>query len=73
MLNALYVLVPVRLNLFTATTKAIGWHSNKHGKKSRSYDKTQTQRRARLRRVEEDLDQCWDLLRPAQGQRRSRA
>ena len=33
LLNALYALVRVRLNLFTATTKAIGWRSNKHGKR----------------------------------------
>ena len=42
LLNALYALVRVRLNLFTATTKAIGWRSNKHGKKTRIYDKTRT-------------------------------
>jgi hypothetical protein len=34
--------VRVRLNLFTATTKAIGWRSNKHGKKTRIYDKPRT-------------------------------
>ena len=28
LLNALYALVRVRLNLFTATTKAVGWRSN---------------------------------------------
>lgn len=39
LLNELYQLVRVRLNLFTATTKAIGWRSNKHGKKTRVYDK----------------------------------
>jgi hypothetical protein len=38
LLNELYSLVRVRLNLFTATTKAIGWRSNKHGKKTRVYD-----------------------------------
>jgi len=42
LLNALYALVRVRLNLFTATTKAVGWRSNKHGKKTRIYDKPQT-------------------------------
>lgn len=42
LLNALYALVRVRLNLFTATTKAIGWRSNKHGKKTRIYDKPRT-------------------------------
>jgi hypothetical protein len=42
LLNALYALVRVRLNLFTATTKATGWRSNKHGKKTRVYDKPRT-------------------------------
>ena len=42
LLNALYALVRIRLNLFTATTKATGWRSNKHGKKTRIYDKPQT-------------------------------
>ncbi len=42
LLNALYALVRVRLNHFTATTKAIGWRSNKHGKKTRIYDKPRT-------------------------------
>ena len=42
LLNALYALVRVRLNLFTATTKAVGWRSNKHGKKTRLYDKPRT-------------------------------
>jgi hypothetical protein len=42
LLNALYALVRVRLNLFTATTKASGWRSNKHGKKTRIYDKPRT-------------------------------
>lgn len=42
LLNALYGLVRVRLNLFTATTKATGWRSNKHGKKTRIYDKPRT-------------------------------
>ena len=42
LLNELYPLVRVRLNLFTATTKAVGWRSNKHGKKTRVYDKPRT-------------------------------
>ncbi|MGO4186554.1 transposase family protein [Pseudarthrobacter sp. TAF60_1] len=42
LLNALYALVRIRLNLFTATTKAVGWRSNKHGKKTRIYDKPRT-------------------------------
>ena len=42
LLNAFYALVRARLNLFTATTKAIGWRSNKHGKKTRIYDKPRT-------------------------------
>lgn len=42
LLNELYPLVRVRLNMFTATTKAIGWRSNKHGKKARVYDKPHT-------------------------------
>ena len=32
----------VRLNLFTATTKAIGWRSNKHSRKTRVYDTPRT-------------------------------
>jgi hypothetical protein len=43
LLNELYPLVRVRLNMFTATTKAIDWRSNKHGKKTRVYDKPRTQ------------------------------
>lgn len=42
LLNELYALVRVRLNMFTATTKAIDWRSNKHGKKTRVYDKPRT-------------------------------
>jgi transposase InsO family protein len=42
LLNTLYALIRVRLNLFTATTKAIGWRSNKHGKKTRIYDTPRT-------------------------------
>jgi hypothetical protein len=42
LLNELYSLVRVRLNLFTATTKTINWRSNKHGKKTRVYDKPRT-------------------------------
>lgn len=42
LLNELYGLVRLRLNMFTATTKAIGWRSNKHGKKTRVYDKPRT-------------------------------
>ena len=42
LLNELYSIVRLRLNLFTATTKAIGWRSNKHGKKTRVYDKPRT-------------------------------
>ena len=42
LLNTLYALVRVRLNLFTATTKATGWRSNKHGKKTRTYDAPRT-------------------------------
>ena len=42
LLNELYALVRVRLNLFIATTKAIGWRSNKHGKNTRLYDKPRT-------------------------------
>ena len=42
LLNELYSLVRVRLNMFTATTKAIDWRSNKHGKKTRVYDKPRT-------------------------------
>ena len=42
LLNELYLLVRLRLNLFTATTKAVDWRSNKHGKKTRVYDKPRT-------------------------------
>lgn len=42
LLNELYSLVRVRLNMFTATAKAIDWRSNKHGKKTRVYDKPRT-------------------------------
>ena len=42
LLNELYLLVRLRLNMFTATTKAVDWRSNKHGKKTRVYDKPRT-------------------------------
>ena len=42
LLDELYSVVRVRLNLFTATTKAIDWRSNKHGKKTRVYDNPRT-------------------------------
>ena len=42
LLNELYALVRVRLNMFTATTKAVSWRSNKHGKKTRVYDQPRT-------------------------------
>lgn len=42
LLNDLYALVRVRLNLFTATTKAIGWRSNRNGKNVRVYDAPRT-------------------------------
>ena len=42
LLNELSLLVRVRLNLFTATTKATGWRSNKHGKRTRGYDSSGT-------------------------------
>jgi transposase InsO family protein len=42
LLNELFELVRIRLNMFTATTKAIGWRENKHGKKTRVYDKPRT-------------------------------
>lgn len=42
LLNQLYPLVRIRLNMFTATTKAIGWRSNRNGKKTRVYDKPRT-------------------------------
>jgi len=38
LLNDLYALVRLRLNLFTATTKAIGRRSNRNGKNVRVYD-----------------------------------
>ncbi len=42
LLNELYALVRVRLNLFTATTKAIGYRTNRNGKSVRVYDKPRT-------------------------------
>ncbi|WP_427129139.1 integrase catalytic domain-containing protein [Pseudarthrobacter sp. S9] len=42
LLNELYPLVRVRLNMFTATTKAIGWRSNRNGRKTRIYDRPRT-------------------------------
>ena len=42
LLNDLGALVRLRLNLFTATTKAIGWRSNRNGKNVRVYDKPRT-------------------------------
>lgn len=42
LLNDLFDLVRIRLNMFTATTKAIDWRENKHGKKTRVYDKPRT-------------------------------
>jgi hypothetical protein len=30
------------VDMFTVTTKAVGWRSNKHGKKTRVYDKPST-------------------------------
>ena len=42
LLNELYALVRVRLNLFTATTKAIGYRTNRNGKNVRVYDKPRT-------------------------------
>lgn len=42
LLNELYALVRVRLNLFTATTKAIGYRVNRNGKNVRVYDQPRT-------------------------------
>lgn len=42
LLNELYGLVRLRLNLFTATTKAIGWRANRNGKNVRVYDNPRT-------------------------------
>lgn len=42
LLNDLYLLVRVRLNMFTATKKAIGWRANKYGKSIRIYDAPRT-------------------------------
>lgn len=42
LLNESYRLVRVQLNMFSATTKAVHWRSNKHGKKTRVYDKPRT-------------------------------
>ena len=42
LLNELYALVRVRLNLFTATTRAIGYRTNRNGKSVRVYDKPRT-------------------------------
>jgi hypothetical protein len=42
LLNELYALVRVKLNLFTGTTKAIGYRSNRNGKNVRVYDQPRT-------------------------------
>lgn len=42
LLNELYGLVRIRLNMFTATTKAIGWRANRNGKNTRVYDAPRT-------------------------------
>lgn len=42
LLNELYGLVRVRLNMFTATTKAIGYRMNRNGKNVRVYDRPRT-------------------------------
>jgi len=42
LLNELYALVRLRLNLFTATTKATGWRCNRNGKNVRVYDAPRT-------------------------------
>jgi hypothetical protein len=42
LLNELYALVRVRLNLFTGTTKAIGYRTNRNGKSVRVYDNPRT-------------------------------
>lgn len=42
LLNELYDLVRIRFNMFTATTKAVGWRVNRNGKAVRVYDKPRT-------------------------------
>lgn len=42
LLNELYALVRLRLNLFTGTTKAIGYRANRNGRNIRVYDKPRT-------------------------------
>ena len=42
LLNELYALVRVKLNLFTGTTKAIGHRTNRNGKNVRVHDKPRT-------------------------------
>ncbi|WP_417374519.1 hypothetical protein [Glutamicibacter protophormiae] len=42
LLNELYALVRIRLNLFTATVKAVGWRSNRNGKNVHVYDRPAT-------------------------------
>lgn len=42
LLNEMYALVRIRFNMFTATSKAIGWRSNRNGKKTRVYDQPRT-------------------------------
>lgn len=42
LLNELYDLVRIRFNMFTATTKAVGWRVNRNGKATRVYDKPRT-------------------------------
>lgn len=42
LLNDLYALVRIKLNMFTGTTKAIGYRSNRNGHNVRVYDKPRT-------------------------------
>lgn len=42
LLNELYDLVRIRFNMFTATTKAVGWRANRNGKSTRVYDAPRT-------------------------------
>ncbi|APH44537.1 hypothetical protein BMW26_05840 [Microbacterium sp. 1.5R] len=56
LLNELYTLVRVRLNLFTGTTKAIGYRTNRNGKSVRVYDK----RRAEIEHRDNVGDEAQD-------------
>ena len=72
LLNDLYLLVRVRLNMFTATKKAIGWRANKYGKNIRVYDKPATpyqrvlESEVMTKASEKELAELFDATNPAE-------